>query len=127
MVGPSVTIDTTMFAAAIRIDAGREADVRAVVISDQRLRAIDEQFGLRVGLRVLFEAQSIKSAGRIRQRTASFSIARLHHTASVPARVPIIGDILLLRFMSTRPNAGRGCEQAYLIVAGGKETRPLRN
>ena len=39
---PRVTINTTVLATAIRIDAGLETDVRRVVIREDRLRFVFE-------------------------------------------------------------------------------------
>src|SRR5215831_12368128 len=43
MARPRVTIDATMFAAAVRVDRAVEADIRRVVASDDRACRVDAQ------------------------------------------------------------------------------------
>ena len=45
-----VAVDATVFATAIGIDAGLEADVRTVVVRDNRAGAIAEKLGARQGI-----------------------------------------------------------------------------
>ena len=49
---PRVTIDATVLATTVRIDAGFEADVRTVIVSDNRARAVAEE--LRARQRIVF-------------------------------------------------------------------------
>lgn len=73
---PGVTINTTMLAAAIRIDARLEAHVRAVVVGDdgtgmvlEKQRAWQRVF-LRIPIRVAFEMDRLEAVGGIARRAA---------------------------------------------------------
>jgi len=69
--GPGVTIDTTMLAAAIWIDAGLETNVRAVVVGDNALAVIAQELRSEEGLvlfrrvRVGFEMDFLEAVRRV--------------------------------------------------------------
>ena len=66
-----VTITAAMLAAAIRIEAGLEGDVRAVIIADDGLGEIAQELGpgrgvvLRIPIQVPFEGDFLEAVGRV--------------------------------------------------------------
>ena len=60
-----------MFTAPIRVDAGAEGDVRAVVVGDDALGAVAQELGrrgrilLRVPVGVPLQRDALKSIGRV--------------------------------------------------------------
>ena len=79
-----VAVDAAVLAAAVRVDAGVEADVRAVVGRDDAARVIAEELGLdgavarvlvgdgvEVGFRLDVDVQPIEAVGRLRARAAA--------------------------------------------------------
>ena len=71
MEGTRVTIDATMLAPAVSVDARFEADVRTVVVADDRARPVAEELRLwvwiilRIPVRVRFEMQLFEPVRRI--------------------------------------------------------------
>ena len=72
MRGPRVTINATVLAAAVGIDAGVEADVRAVVVGQDAGGAVVEKLRARpgmgfavLGVRIPFEVEGFEAIGRI--------------------------------------------------------------
>ena len=71
MIRPGVTIDATVLAAPIGIDAGLETDVRAVVIRDDGAGAVFEELGagrrvfFRIPIGIGFEMDFLEAIGRI--------------------------------------------------------------
>ena len=69
-----VAINAPVFAAAIRIDTGFEADIRAVIVVDDRIRMVFEKLrGWRRSVRILpvrvaFERDFLKPVRRILRR-----------------------------------------------------------
>src|SRR5205823_2332546 len=66
-----VAVDATVFATAIGIDAGLEADVRTVVVRDNRAGAIAEKLGarqrivLRVPIRIRLDMNFLEAVRRV--------------------------------------------------------------
>ncbi len=75
---PGITVDAAVLAAAIRIDAGVETDVRAVVVGDQRAGAVLEELRarqrvfLRVPIGIRFEVDFLEAVGGIAARAATW-------------------------------------------------------
>ena len=76
MGGTGVTVNATVLATAIRIQARREADVRAVIVSNDRFAVVDVKlrarqhvfFGIPVSVR--FEMDFLEAIRRILRRAA---------------------------------------------------------
>ena len=76
MEGPGVAIDAAVFAAAIRIDAGFEAHIRAVIVVDDGIGMVFEELRRRNRLiriapvRIAFERDLFKPVRRVVRRAA---------------------------------------------------------
>ena len=74
--GPRVAVDAAVLAAAIRIDAELEADVRAVVAVENRAAMVAEELRrrqrvfLRIPIHVALEMNLLEAVGRIAGRAA---------------------------------------------------------
>src|SRR5437773_1959642 len=81
---PRVTINAAMLAAAIRIDAGIEADVRAVVGGDDRARLVSKKLRGGAGaffhrvISVFFVVQRFEAIGGINPRAAPANDGKFH-------------------------------------------------
>ena len=77
MSGPRVTVDAPMFAAAIRIDAGFESNIRTVVVGDNPAGGVFEELRARrrillgIPIGVTFKAQLLETVGRVAPGTAA--------------------------------------------------------
>ncbi len=88
---PRKTIDTTMFAPTVRINARIKPNVRTVVPSDNRFRGVAIEMSLRLGsfpilatIQIKFQMQTIKPIGRILRRPSSLdSPGNTVHTNSI--------------------------------------------
>ncbi len=90
MGGTRVTIDAAVLASPVRIDAGLETDIRAVVVRDERAAVVFEEdcarqrIFLRVPISVGFELDFLEAIGRI-IRCAAARIRTARHRGEYSA------------------------------------------
>src|SRR4051812_38590725 len=97
MRGPRIAINATMLTAALRIDAGLEPDVRAVVLGDDGAGVVPQELRvrrgilLRVPIHVAFQLDFLKPVGGIPRRPAARNWLRItvHPVENTPSHVKV--------------------------------------
>src|SRR5678815_6017405 len=79
----SITIGTTMLATAIGIDAGFEADIRTVIVSNDRAGGVVKKSGCRrrilrrIPIRIALEMEVVEAISRVAGRAAAANDGRI--------------------------------------------------
>ena len=111
MAGPRETVNATMLATAIGIDARIEADVRAVVVIDDLLRGIAQKdrarrnILLRIPINIAFDENLLKPVRGVMRRPPAFDCCVTGHLHSMAS---ILSDCNVER-LGKRVQGGGGC------------------